>query len=278
MQGVSRKIIAVCGMLVVAAVFAVLVVPRAPTTPAPAGEGRAAPPSPLIDAIERAHGVRVAVDAIPASTWPGVTFRPLEARDAHHRDRYLRQLRAELDLYPRAFLARSGLRAVAVVKDLAYAGQQRSAVPDPYKGVLYLDATCAAHDAQYERHVIHHEYFHFIQGARYGTPYRIDPTWQSFNPPGFRYGKGGATTRDARVTPLTHPAPGFINLYAQSALEEDMAEVFAALRVPAERKLIERWAREDEVLGKKIAYLEAFFDEYGRGDVAASPPASVGAR
>src|SRR5688572_18419339 len=248
----SRKAITVGGMLLTAVVLAVLFVPRTPTTQQPTRLGVAAPLVTLVDVIERAHGVRVAVDAIPASTWPGVTFRPLEPRDAHHRDRYLRQLRTELDLYPRAFLSRSGLRTVAVVKDLAYAGQQRSAVPDPYKGVLYLDATCAAHDAQYERHVIHHEYFHFIQGARYGTPYRIDPTWQSFNPPGFRYGKGGATTRDARVTPLTHPAPGFINLYAQSALEEDMAEVFAALRVPPERKLIQQWARQDDVLRKKI--------------------------
>ena len=217
--------------------------------------------------------MRVALDPIPRSTWPGVTYTVLGEVDAAHRDRYLRRLRDEVDRYPRAFLARSGLRTLAVVKDLAYAGQPRAAVPDPYRGVLYLDATCAADDAQYQRHVIHHEYFHYVQGARLGTPYADDPAWRAFNPAGFRYGNGGAGARDPGVTPLTHPSPGFINHYAQSALEEDMAEVFAALRVPEERRLVERWARDDEHLRKKVEYLERFFEDYGRGlEAPASPP------
>jgi len=264
-------LITVTAMLVTAVVVAVAVVPRGRPGEASKSEQRA-PIPPLGAAIERAHGVRVALDPVPNSTWPGVTYTLLEARDESNRDRYLRRVREELDRYPRAFLSRSGLRTVAVVKNLAYAGQPRAALPDPYRGVLYLDATCAADNPQYERHVIHHEYFHYVQGARHGTPYADDPAWRGFNPPDFRYGNGGATTRDPSVTPLTHPAPGFINLYAQSALEEDMAEVFASMRVPEERRLVEGWARDDEHLRRKVEYLEKFFDEYAPANDAPAPP------
>ena len=276
----SRRVISVAAVLVTAFVIAIAVVPRAlraPRRDPPIPEQRAPLPA-VAEAIEHARGVRIALDPIPGSTWPEVTYSALGAGDAPNRDRYLRRLREELDRYPRAFLARSGLRTIAVVKHLAYAGQPRAAVPDPYQGVLYLDAACAANNPQYEQHVIHHEYFHYVQGARHGTPYADDPAWRGFNPSDFRYGDGGAATRDSHVTPLTHPAPGFINRYAQSALEEDMAEVFAALRVPEERRLIERWAQDDEHLKRKVAYLERFFDDFGRADVPTPPPATAGAR
>jgi len=177
-------------------------------------------------------------------------------------------LEKEIALYPPAFISESGLRVIAVVKDLAYDGQPRAALPDPYVGVLYLDALLGRAFPVYQRHVIHHEYFHFVQGKRFGDPYVRDPKWMSFNPPGFRYGKGGVTARDSGVTPLNHPAAGFINAYAQSAPEEDMAEVFAALRVPEERALLLEWARQDEVLRRKIEYLEEFFESYGRQGAA----------
>ena len=276
----SRRLVFVAALLGTALVVAVAVVPRALQAPrhdAPTPLQRAPLPA-AAEAIEHAHGVRIALDPVPRSTWPEVTYGALGPGDAPNRDRYLRRLRDELGRYPRAFLARSGLRTIAVVKNLAYAGQPRAAVPDPYQGVLYLDAACAANNPQYEQHVIHHEYFHYVQGARHRTPYADDPAWRGFNPPDFRYGDGGASTRDPNVTPLTHPAPGFINRYAQSAPEEDMAEVFAALRVTEERQLIERWAREDEHLKRKVAYLEKFFEDFARADVPTPPPATAGPR
>ena len=163
-------------------------------------------------------------------------------------------------MYPRAVSSRSGLRTVAVVKDLAYAGQRRSAVPDPYKGVLYLDATCRATRAvRAPRDSPRVLPFHPGRTLRHAVSDRSHVA--IVQPAGLPLRQGrcdDAQTR--RLRRSTHPRPGFINLYAQSALEEDMAEVFAALRVPQERKLVERWAREDEVLRKKIEYLEAFFD------------------
>jgi hypothetical protein len=260
-QGVSafhRRNLFVITAAAAGAVWVWVALRGAGTAPAPS------PPAGRQVATTSTRQVRIVLDDPPASTWPGVNFQIIGNTAPDVVQHYLQTLGDEMSKYPPAFLQRSGLRTIAVVKNLSFEGQERAALPDPYRGVLYLDALCASHDRIYERHVIHHEFFHYVQAVRTGDFYSKDATWSGFNPPEFRYGAGGARARDPKVTPLTHPAPGFVNLYSQSALEEDMAEVFAVLRVPEERKQVERWARTDAILRQKMDYLEAFFEEWSR--------------
>ena len=62
-----------------------------------------------------------------------------------------------------------------------------------------------------------------------------DPLWHCLNPPGFRYGDGGAQDRDGTATISPHSevdigvGTAFLNRYSMAAIEEDKAEVYAGL-------------------------------------------------
>jgi len=92
--------------------------------------------------------------------------------------------------------------------------------------------------------------------------YWKDPTWATFNDPEFKYGNGGAADqKNAGAYYLTHPQRGFINEYSTAALEEDNAEIFAALFVPAEYEKLKEWMKTDTILANKVAYLKAFLQQ-----------------
>ncbi len=195
---------------------------------------------------------------MPKPSWEVVRFNPLLQKDAPTRDAYAAIVVEELVRYDAAWIGRSKVTTVALVGRLTVDGQSRAGVPDYLAGVLYLDPFVGAFNDTYRRHVIHHELFHAVEAAVHGDPYFDDPAWRRMNDPAFRYGSGGAASRDAAVTVLNHPAAGFINQYAEAAVEEDKAELFAALMTPAEAPLIERWALTDPILRNKALYLRRY--------------------
>lgn len=211
-----------------------------PAATRPAGPAAAAPT--LLEstaALRRGCGLRLlATGEMPKPSWEVVRFNPLLQKDAPTRDAYAAIVVEELVRYDAAWIGRSKVTTVALVGRLTVDGQSRAGVPDYLAGVLYLDPFVGAFNDTYRRHVIHHELFHAVEAAVHGDPYFDDPAWRRMNDPAFRYGSGGAASRDAAVTVLNHPAAGFINQYAEAAVEEDKAELFAALMTPAEAPLI----------------------------------------
>ena len=98
-----------------------------------------------------------------------------------------------------------------------------------------------------------------LEEAIHGNGYYYDPTWAHFNSPNFRYGSGGASMQAGHLSIFNHPALGFVNHYAMSGLEEDKAEIFAALMVPEERQQLANWIKQgDYVLKQKRDYMRAF--------------------
>jgi hypothetical protein len=137
----------------------------------------------------------------------------------------------EWSLYPPELVKRTRMTRVVFCKNLSFAGQTRTAVPDFDNATLYLDVTRGRHDDRYVRRVIHHEFFHFIDVRDDGKLYQ-DERWAKLNPPGFKYGNGGAKVQDdPTVTTTGKDEPGFLNRYAISGVEEDKAEVFAYMMV-----------------------------------------------
>jgi hypothetical protein len=207
-----------------------------------------APPTP----VGQVNGVPVFLhDLNPPASWKVRCDAPVRA-DNKQLDLYRKILAAELGKYPMPLLQKSKLKGIAIVKNLSVAGQRRAAMPDYENEILYLDFQRGAHNPAYQAHVIHHEFFHLLEQELNGSAYFKDPEWAKLNPKNFKYGKGGKEQRGDDNFALVHPQSGFINRYSTSALEEDKAEIYAALFISAERNKITGMAANDTHLAAKI--------------------------
>jgi hypothetical protein len=173
---------------------------------------------------------------------------------------YARLLLEEFGVYPPAFVAKTRLWAIYLCKDLHYADQRRTAIPDHLRHILYHDVERGRHDERYVRRVIHHEFFHLVDVADDGQFYR-DEGWARLNPDGFRYGSGGAGMQEDPLASLPDESvPGFLNRYSTSALHEDKAEVFAHL--VCDHAAVERRAKKDAILRGKASYLKSLLAKF----------------
>lgn len=176
------------------------------------------------------------IDGAAAAKADAESFAPIFAR--------------EWSLYPPELVAKTRLKKVVFCKDLSFAKQLRTAVPDFEHDVLYLDVVRGRRDEKYVRKVIHHEFYHIIDLRDDGELY-ADERWARLNPPEFKYGAGGAKLQDdPTVTTSGKDVPGFLNRYAASGVEEDKAEVFAHLMV--EPKAMADRAKVDKYMRAKV--------------------------
>ena len=218
-------------------------------------------PAALPTPKEQINGVPVFLHGLnPPASWKVRCDAPVRA-DKKQLDLYRKILAAELGKYPMPLLQKSKLKGIAIVKNLSVAGQRRAAMPDYENEILYLDFQRGAHNPAYQAHVIHHEFFHLLEQELNGSAYFKDPEWAKLNPKNFRYGKGGKKQRGNDNFALVHPQSGFINRYSTSALEEDKAEIYAALFIPAERKKITAMAANDTHLAAKIKMMLAILHQ-----------------
>lgn len=169
------------------------------------------------------------------------------------KNNYLPLFEEEFIKLPTEVLHLSALRTVAFVRQLAIGGQQRAAIPDYHHEVLYYDISQQA--GTYLRHVIHHEFYHMLEEQLYGSAYYQDPLWHALNTPDFRYGKGGAADRNSQVAVFSHPAPGFVNQYAMSGIEEDKAELWAIIWAQHSWQQNQAFIEKDPILQAKLALL-----------------------
>lgn len=215
---------------------------------------------PELQALAKKYQIQIKNQNPPRASWPGVSYSALKTADikSPQGQAYQQIFIQEFSKYPIELIKLADLKQVAIVKTLKYSGQDRAALPDFLQEILYLDAFAGNNNPTYQRHVVHHEFYHLLEEEVYGNVYFKDPEWNALNPDDFRYGDGGANARTGPQYDLTHPAPGFINLYSTSGLEEDKAEIFAALMVPEERKLLSSWSQKDPVLKAKIQKMKNF--------------------
>ncbi len=208
----------------------------------------AAPPAP----VGKINGVPVFLESlIPPASWK-VRCEAAIPTDKKSLDLYRKTLAIEFGKYPNPLIQKSNLKGIVIVKNLSVGGQRRAAMPDYENEILYLDFQFGAHSPAYQAHVIHHEFFHLLEQELNGSAYFKDPEWAKLNPKNFKYGKGGKHQRGNNNFAFKHPQAGFINRYSTSGLEEDKAEIYAALFIPAERKKINAMAAQDIHLAAKI--------------------------
>ncbi|MEM7181421.1 MAG: hypothetical protein AAF518_10950 [Spirochaetota bacterium] len=205
--------------------------------------------------------MKIYIHTFPQTSWP-IRYRFASKTDEPRLYSYLQLFAKEFSKYPKSFIVRTGLEKIIVVKDLQIYGQLRAAIPDFYRENLLLDFLNSTGYAIYQKHVIHHEYYHMIEEQFNQSPYWQDPSWNRLNPSGTRYGAGGVTVQNQiNMYTYSHPRLGFVNLYSLSGLEEDKAEIFASLFVREEWQLVQKWQKTDRVLFAKVRYMQEFLRE-----------------
>lgn len=211
----------------------------------------AGPSTELLAEQQQRTGVRFTTTTANLSVAPwDLRYQPVKRRQQAQLQHYLPLFADEFQKYPKALLQLSGLKTVAFVRQLAIASQSRAAVPDYHHKVLYYDIS--PQPQAYLRHVVHHEFYHLLEQELYGSAYYQDPDWLALNPAGFHYGKGGAANRDAAAATFSHPAPGFINNYAMSGIEEDKAEIWSVIWASESWQQVSPMLATDPILTAKL--------------------------
>jgi hypothetical protein len=253
-SAIRYTVCAITTLLFVAAGFAALKVGKRRERPAISRPA----PVPLGQSIESKYGVKLVVGhKFPVATLHG-QIRALNAEKSQI-DRYITILASEFLRYPPAFVAKSGLKRIILCRELNFMGQKRTAVPDFEHDSLYLDVVMGDYDSDYQRRVIHHEFFHMVDYKDDGELYS-DKSWARFNPRDFQYGSGGAQMQDDPHSGVRSKRQGFLNRYSTSGVEEDKAELFAYMMTDYDQ--IESLAASDPVIRKKLQAMKALLSNF----------------
>ncbi len=179
----------------------------------------------------------------------------IEARNAgaKNADMVLYFLRKEFAKYPAEAIRGSGLKRIVFCRDLKVRGHRVAGVALESNGTIYMDSSTEVGDEAHRRRTLHHEFFHFLDYAMHaGRDLMDNPAWAAANTPGTAYGGAGG----AQPVPnwASHPAPGFVSVYALKSVPEDRAELFAAIMT--NNLTVRLLLQKDKYLTAKLAVLK----------------------
>jgi hypothetical protein len=209
------------------------------------------------------YGVTLQMLTVTPSTYAQdyATYTILDNSDLAATKEYGSLFIDEWAKYPLDWVENSELQSIVIVDDLFVDGYNRAAMPDPVGSAVYYDPSFSG---DYAREVVHHEYNHLITYNYFGSWSPADPVWQSYNPPGFSYGNGGAECYEPDNNCLTgdHPIAGFVTGYATSGIEEDKAELYACLMTSLCYGHLLGWVETDEYLAQKVDNYKQFIGSH----------------
>ena len=160
-------------------------------------------------------------------------------------------VKATLARYPAKFVQRIGFQHLVLIANLRHKGVAPGAF------VMGPAGAMVANPQGLSGYHFHHELFHFADYRLFGWPPRCE-SWSKLHPEA-AYGSGGrqavaqAGGDPQQLRAPRRDLPGFVTVYAQSAAEEDRAEVFATLieRHPLALELI----ASDPVIAAKCRFV-----------------------
>ena len=208
--------------------------------------------------IEEKYAIQVIKDQeYPVKTYHGLILAT--NAEASQLDRYFSTFGQEFLIYPPSLFRQSRLKRIVLCRGLSFAGQDRAAVPDYEHDALYYDVVSGDYSRVYQRHAIHHEFFHVIDYKDDGQVYS-DARWAHLNPETFRYGDGGAKMQGDPSSGLLREIPGFLTAYATSGVEEDKAEMFAYMIT--DYAVVEKRAVMDTVIRQKMSAMRRLLESF----------------
>ena len=222
--------------------------------------GKAMDKLPQLREVAERYEVKIAIGnlGLPIKTIHGM----IEGKEATSESlgKYQKLLATELNRYPISLIRSSKMIRIVLCEALALDGQRRNAIPDFEHNVLYLDVKRGDHNKQYQRKVIHHEFFHLIDYKDDGSIY-ADNAWVALNPSTFLYGTGGRNSQDdASTSVLSDRFRGFLNHYSTTGVEEDKAEMFANMMVVP--KHVETRASDDAIIKSKLNAMKSLMQKF----------------
>ena len=215
-----------------------------------------------IEELSQKLGVRIVTNELVAGSWESIEYElPGDTVLLNH---YISLLDQEFSKYPRGYFNVIGIRTIALAQNLRFSDQERSAIPDPYRGILYLEVDAVAESETYTIHVMHHELHHCAEYYYWHNMNYEWEEWSEANNPAFRYKGGGVSAYsqpDIDWYTFTNPSDGMLNLYCTTAQEEDRSELVAAIMTDKERAKLSQILRNDEILQHKVLLIKILLSE-----------------
>lgn len=183
----------------------------------------------------------------------------LKGEESTKANQYLPIFFSEFQYYPDDVFVRAKVDRVVFCKQLMNRKAHVQSAPGFGNRTMFFDVEWGAGQFYYLRRVVHHEFFHQIDWADDGKVY-VDKEWDALNREDFRYGTGGYDVQDDPRQGIARKIPGFMNLYSQSGIEEDKAEIFSYLM--ADPNLIKRRTAGDDVIARKTRMMKRLLKSF----------------
>jgi hypothetical protein len=187
-----------------------------------------------------------------------VTYETLET---DRQQFYANLIQNEVNKYPDVYYDRIKLRNIVIVKSLKFNNVDRGAVPDNYRGILFLGIRNDYSD-DYIRHIFHHEQHHYAEFSIWND-YRYN--WEEWRRLFTGRGGGGESAyingEDNNAILYNPNLTGFINSYSTMGQEEDRAEMVAFFMVENNNRLFIEKAKRDAIFHQKSILLFKLFEE-----------------
>lgn len=160
-------------------------------------------------------------------------------------------LRKEIEIYPKSFLKKSGLKYVVICEkiiDENFDFEPAGIAPGHYDqspGIFYLNLSLINKNQPNKKNMIikifHHEFYHIIDATL--ALIILDDKWNKINEQ--KYSEKYLVNESG----INNSVKGYISEYARSNAAEDKAELFAYMIT--KHKKFKEVIREDEILYKK---------------------------
>ncbi|MFH1360947.1 MAG: putative zinc-binding metallopeptidase [Candidatus Omnitrophota bacterium] len=212
-----------------------------------------------IQRIENKTSLKIYYKDLPEAIAKTAVYQLASKKDHPELSQYLQLFEEEIRKYPKSFFRNSRLQGIVIAKNLFHQKKPAEGLYQHKEKLMFFDFSRGMRNPKRQRHSIHHELYHMIEMQSIGYPGWKDSEWANLNEEGFMYGQNRTWQEIKNVRNYSAPPrPGFITDYAMTSIEEDKAEVYAALLIESQNTLMHAWAQEDPILRKKLELMKEF--------------------
>jgi hypothetical protein len=216
-----------------------------------------------VQSLEKKYGLQIFYRDFSPLAKDKLVFKLPEPEDYETLARFLKLFDKEVAKYPVNFFRRGKVLTVVFVKRNFYDEKPAEGLYNVSGHFILIDFCRNKGHSAVQRRSIHHEFFHMIE-IESRVEGRVVTDWEKMNPVGFAYGppKERVLMGGNKYNNMAPAVAGFVTEYATTGPEEDRAEIFASLMLPASQEVLLRWAKRDHLLAEKMEAMKKYLLEY----------------
>jgi murein DD-endopeptidase / murein LD-carboxypeptidase len=171
---------------------------------------------------------------------------------------YLRLFINEWNKYPVDWSDKSGIKAIAFVKELNEIGQYKPYFIDQEGKTIYYDIGYDYTGEAFQQYIIHKAFIKLMLNNNSIKAKQINKKWIDFNIEDFEYNKPLSSTfyNEYEFFYQKHTIEGFVNDYATYSVLEDKASTYAFLMTGKLYLKLMTWIETDTILSQKTNFLK----------------------